>query len=93
MNKPEATKQVELSFSSHARQRLEQRRLHFSETELERLEKAVLALSIKGGKLSLVMLDQLAMLVSISNHKVITIAAQNQLQQNVFTNIDSAAVA
>ncbi|WP_321390198.1 hypothetical protein [uncultured Desulfuromusa sp.] len=41
----------------------------------------------------LVLLDQLAMLVSITNRRVITVAAQEQLEQNVFTNIDSAAVA
>jgi flagellar operon protein len=83
----------ELSFSWHARQRLEQRQLNISEKELERLDKAVLALNRKGGKLALVLLDQLAMLVSISNRRVITIAAREQLEQSVFTNIDSAAVA
>jgi flagellar operon protein len=83
----------EVSFSLHARQRLEQRRLNLSEQELDRLERAVGALSRKGGKLSLVLLDQLAMLVSIVNRRVITVAGQEQLEQNVFTNIDSAAVA
>ncbi|SDZ79952.1 flagellar operon protein [Desulfuromusa kysingii] len=84
---------IEVSFSWHARQRLEQRQLDLSEQELDRLEKAVGALSRKGGKLSLVLLDQLAMLVSIVNRRVITVAGQEQLEQNVFTNIDSAAVA
>lgn len=84
---------LELSFSWHARQRLEQRQLHFSAEELERLDKAVLALKRKGGKLALVMLDHLAMLVSIKNRRVITVAARDQLEQNIFTNIDSAAVA
>lgn len=84
---------LELSFSWHARQRLDQRQLNISEDELDRLDKAVIALNRKGGKLSLVLLDQLAMLVSISNRRVITIAAREQLEQSVFTNIDSAAVA
>lgn len=84
---------LELSFSWHARQRLEKRRLHFSAEDLERLDKAVLALNRKGGKLALVLLDQLAMLISITNRRVITVAAQEQLEQNIFTNIDSAAVA
>jgi len=85
--------QLELSFSAHARQRMEQRQLSFSKNEMERLEEAILALSLKGGKLALVLLDQIAMLVSINNRRVITIAAREQLKQNVFTNIDSAAVA
>jgi len=83
----------ELSFSWHARQRLQQRQLKLSASELERLDKAVLTLRRKGGKLALVLLDQLAMLVSVSNRRVITVANQEQLEQNVFTNIDSAAVA
>ncbi len=86
-------RQFKLSFSAHARQRMEQRQLSFSENELDRLEEAVLALNLKGGKLALVLLDQTAMLVSVSHRRVITIAAREQLQQNVFTNIDSAAVA
>ena len=83
----------ELSFSWHARQRLEQRRLDLSSEELERVEQAVRTLSRKGGRLALVLLDRLALLVSITNRRVITIAAQEQLEQSVFTNIDSAAVA
>lgn len=83
----------QLSFSWHARQRLAQRSLDLSGDELERLDQAVRVLSRKGGKLALVLLDRLALLVSIKNRRVITIAAQEQLEQSVFTNIDSAAVA
>ena len=93
MKEAHAHSNLEVSFSLHARQRLEQRQLNLSEQELDRLEKAVGALSRKGGKLSLVLLDQLSMLVSIVNRRVITVAGQEQLDQNVFTNIDSAAVA
>lgn len=84
---------MELSFSWHARQRLQQRSLDLSGDELERLDQAVRVLSRKGGKLALVLLDRLALLISIKNRRVITIAAQEQLEQSVFTNIDSAAVA
>lgn len=83
----------ELSFSWHARQRLEQRRLTLNDNELQRLNSATLSLSRKGGKLSLVLLDHLALLVSITHRRVITIAERDQLKQNIFTNIDSAAVA
>ncbi len=82
-----------LSFSQHARQRLEQRQLNLSPQELKRLETAVQNLSNKGGKLSLVLLEQMAMLISVTNRQVITLVGQEQLKQNVFTNIDSAAIA
>lgn len=93
MRGAQAHSNPEVSFSWHARQRLEQRQLCLSEPELDRLEKAVGALSRKGGQLSLVLLGQLAMLVSIANRRVITVVGQEQLQQNVFTNIDSAVIA
>ncbi|WP_051689538.1 hypothetical protein [Pelobacter seleniigenes] len=82
-----------LSFSRHAKQRLEQRQLVLSPPEIARLERAVENLAGKGGKLSLVLLGQLAMVISIANAKVITVVGQEQLKQNVFTNIDSAVIA
>ena len=82
-----------LSFSRHAKQRLDQRQLALSQQDIARLEQAVENLSAKGGKLSLVLLGQLAMVISIANAKVITIVGQEQLKQNVFTNIDSAVIA
>ncbi len=82
-----------LDFSRHAQQRLEQRQVVLSSQDLERLERAVTCLANKGGQLSLVLLEQLAMVVSVANAKVITIVGWEQLQQNVFTNIDSAVIA
>ena len=85
--------QQELSFSRHARERLEQRQLAFSGDDIKRIDNAVIAVSRKGGKLALILLDQLAMLVSVHHRRVITIAARENLHDNVFTNIDSAAIA
>ena len=82
-----------LSFSKHAAQRLEERELELSDQDFSRLESAVQQLNNKGGKLSLVLLEQLALLVSVTNRRVITVVGQEQLQQNVFTNIDSAVIA
>lgn len=82
-----------INFSRHARQRLEERQLILSQQEMERLEQAVANLTGKGGRLSLVLLEQLAMVVSVANAKVITVVGREQLQQNVFTNIDSAVIA
>ncbi len=82
-----------LNFSRHAQKRLDQRQLQLTTHDLERLDRAVQKLSNKGAKLSLVLLEKLAMLVSITNRQVITVVGQEQLQQNVFTNIDSAVIA
>lgn len=82
-----------LSFSRHASDRLQQRSINLTPQQLERLEQAVENVRNKGGQLSLVLLEQLAMLVSIGQARVITVVSREQLQQNVFTNIDSAVIA
>jgi flagellar operon protein len=80
----------EVSFSAHALRRLEQRNIIVDEQMKEQLEEAIEKIALKGGKESLIMLENVAYLVSIPNKKVIT-ALQNN-DDNVFTNIDSAYV-
>ena len=46
----------------------------------------------KGAKQSLFMMRDVAMVVSISNRTVITAVDQSSMRENVFTNIDSAAI-
>jgi flagellar operon protein len=46
----------------------------------------------KGAKESLVMIDDIALVVSVRNRTVITAVDQQHLKENVFTNIDSAVI-
>ena len=46
----------------------------------------------KGSKQSLFMMNDVAMVVSIKNRTVITAVDQDSMKDNVFTNIDSAAI-
>jgi flagellar operon protein len=46
----------------------------------------------KGAKQSLFMMGDVGMVVSIKNRVVITAVDQDSMKDNVFTNIDSAAV-
>jgi flagellar operon protein len=80
-----------VQFSQHARQRLALRRVVWGAEEGSRLAGAVQALASKGGRTSLVLLDDLALVVSVPNRTVIT--AVRSREQNVFTNIDSAITA
>jgi flagellar operon protein len=59
---------------------------------LERLDKAVEAAQQKGANDALVLIDSTAFLVSVKNNKVITTVSADDLQGNVFTNIDSAVI-
>jgi flagellar operon protein len=46
----------------------------------------------KGGKESLVMMGDAALVVSVKNRTVVTAMDRSQMKGNVFTNIDSAVV-
>lgn len=81
-----------LKFSAHALQRLEERQIHLTAVELDRLERGVNDLAAKGGRSSLVLIDNQAYLVSVPNKTVITALSNLTGEKNVFTNVDSVAI-
>lgn len=82
----------ELEFSAHAIDRLQKRNLSLSPDQLQRLNSAVNKAGEKGARESLIMIDNMAMIVSITNRKVITAMDVAGMKDNVVTNIDSAVV-
>ena len=82
-----------LRFSSHAAKRIEQRGLQLDGDRLRRLEEAVDRAAAKGSRDSLVLLDELALVVSVRNHTVITAMDEESQRDHVFTNIDSVVIA
>lgn len=81
-----------VKFSQHAQDRLVARNINFSQADLAKLEGAVDNVAKKGGKESLVMMGDAALVVSIKNRTVVTAMDKSQMQGNVFTNIDSAVI-
>ena len=81
-----------LEFSAHARERLLQHQIQLTPTQMDRLERGVGQAADKGGKDSLVLLDNLALLVNIRNRVVITAVDDARMRQNIFTQIDSAVI-
>lgn len=81
-----------LRFSQHAQDRLKARNINLSTSDIARLEGAVNNVAQKGGKESLVMMGDAALVVSIKNRTVVTALDRTQMQGNVFTNIDSAVI-
>ena len=79
-----------LKFSNHANQRMASRNIDLTDDQYERLEIATKKASKKGIKESLVMVDDLAFIVSVKNNTVIT--AVNDGDDKVFTNIDGAVI-
>ena len=86
-------KQHGVEFSKHAMQRLEERSIDLSEDgTLERLNKGVELAAGKGSSETLVLVGRNAFVVSVKNNKVITTLSDNELNGNVFTNIDSTVI-
>ncbi len=83
-------KQSEVKFSKHAEQRMNARGIAFTGAEKERLMNAVDRAKEKGLRDSLIMLDDVAMVVNVSSRTVVTAVVQDQLKDNVFSNIDGA---
>ena len=79
-----------LTFSQHALSRLAERGITLAEADMQRLEGAVQRARAKGAKESLILMDNVAYVVSVVNQKVITAVDQLSMKENVFTNIDSA---
>ena len=80
-------------FSSHAKTRIEQRGVRLTADDITRLDAAVDRMAEKGVRDALVYLSRgLAMVVSVKNRTVITALDEASAKENIFTNIDSAAI-
>jgi flagellar operon protein len=84
--------QGQLKVSGHAKTRLESRNIHLDQNDWNRVLGGVQKAAAKGSKESLVMIDNVALVVSVKNKTVITAVDQDNLKDNVFTNIDSAVI-
>ena len=82
-----------VQFSRHATKRIEQRGLDLDAARLERLEEAVGRAADKGSRDSLILLDELALVVSVQHRTVVTAMDETASKEHVFTNIDSVVIA
>jgi flagellar operon protein len=82
-----------LKISSHAQKRLNSSQVTFSESDVQRLDGAVRLATEKGANQSLIMLDNLALVVSVKNRVVITAVDDGRAREGIFTNIDSVVIA
>lgn len=84
--------QEPVKFSGHAMDRMKDRNISLTPEQMNKLNETVNQASMKGAKSSLIMLDNMALIVSIKNRTVITAIDENNMKENIFTNIDSAAI-
>jgi flagellar operon protein len=81
-----------LTFSKHLSERIDRRKIDLSPEKLDRLSLAVDKAAVKGSRDSVVLLDNLALLVSVANRTVLTAIETEKMKDGVFTNIDSVVV-
>lgn len=82
----------DIRFSEHAADRLRSRNIVLDADAKNRLIRAVDEAEAKGAKDALVLVDDIAMVVSIKNRTVVTALQRQAAQSRLFTNIDSAVI-
>ena len=78
-----------INLSTHAAKRLEERQIDFNGEEYLKVKEAITKLKAKGGRDSLVITDKAAYIVDVANNKVVTAVDKSNMNENVFTKIDS----
>jgi len=86
-------KDAGIEFSAHAVERLKERGINLSCGEINRLSGAVSRAEEKNASDSLILIDDMAFIVSIKNHTVVTAMTSESIKNKVFTNIDSTIIA
>lgn len=81
-----------LKFSKHASGRLADRNIELTKSQMDRLAEGTQRAGMKGIRDSLVMVDNLAFIVNVPNHTVVTAMDQTQADEKIFTNIDGAVI-
>ncbi|WP_019910410.1 TIGR02530 family flagellar biosynthesis protein [Paenibacillus sp. HW567] len=81
-----------LKISNHAAKRLEQRGIELGSRQLDQISSAVDKAAAKGSKESLILMKDMALIVSVPNRTVVTAMDGSSMKDNVFTQIDSAVI-
>jgi flagellar operon protein len=79
----------EITVSTHAMKRLQERNIQLDGNEYMKLKEAIGRLRNKGGHDSLVITEKAAYVVDVDKNTVVTAVDKMSMNENVFTKIDS----
>ena len=88
----ERTQSRQVAFSKHAMARAEERGIEMTDDLMSQLAHSVGKAQEKGAKNILVLDAGRAFIVNVPQSKVITAISQDEMRDNVFTNIDGAVL-
>jgi len=83
----------QVRFSTHAQKRLDTRNIAMDAERTGQLADAIDRAAARGGKESLVLMDDLAFIVNVADRLVITALDDPSRREGVFTQIDSVVLA
>lgn len=81
-----------IRFSGHAQQRLNDRNIILTDRDIERIAQSTDDAMAKGSKESLLLMDDMALVVGVPKRTVITVMDAHERQNTIFTHIDSVIV-
>ena len=81
-----------INFSKHALERLNDRNIKLTDSQINRLNTGLNLAKEKGINDSLILMDDLAFIANTKNNTVITAVDKNSVKENVFTNINGAVI-
>jgi flagellar operon protein len=79
-----------VAFSKHAQERVEQRGIEITQDLMNQLRLGLVRAQEKGATNILAMDTEKAFIINVPNAKVITALTQDEMKENIFTNIDGA---
>jgi len=80
----------DVAFSKHAISRAEERGIEITPSLIDQLKGSMIRAQAKGAKNILAMDTEKAFIINVPNAKVITAITQEEMKENIFTNIDGA---
>lgn len=90
MFESEVKKNNEIVFSRHAADRISQRNISLSSSEIKDINDALEVSKTKGVKDSVIIMNDLVLIANVASKTIVTLGNKEDFKQKVFTNIDGA---
>lgn len=81
-----------IKFSKHAESRLRSRNISLNAGQIQKMEQALEKAEAKGVRDTLLLMDNMAFIANTKSRTIITTVPKENMEENIFTNIDGAVI-